>query len=65
MYKRQLYTRLSQSRTVVTVTPSEYLAMFPEQKELEDLWPGAWFSTDYGTWIGEPEENTALSLIHI
>jgi alpha-amylase/alpha-mannosidase (GH57 family) len=54
-----LYTRLSESETIVTVTPSEYLAMFPDQRELETLWPGAWFSTDYGTWIGEAEENTA------
>jgi alpha-amylase/alpha-mannosidase (GH57 family) len=54
-----LYTRLSESETIVTVTPSEYLEMYPEQRELDDLWPGAWFSTDYATWIGEPEENTA------
>ncbi len=54
-----LYTRLSESETIVTVTPSEYLKMFPEQREIDDLWPGAWFSTDYATWIGEAEENTA------
>ncbi len=54
-----LYTHLSESDTIVTVTPSEYLEMFPDQRELDSLWPGAWFSTDYGTWIGEPEENTA------
>ncbi|MFL7792015.1 MAG: glucodextranase DOMON-like domain-containing protein, partial [Anaerolineae bacterium] len=54
-----LYTHLSESDTIVTVTPSEYLEMFPEQRELDSLWPGAWFSTDYATWIGEPEENTA------
>ena len=54
-----LYTNLSNSKTIVTVTPSEYLAKFPEQREIADLWPGAWFSTDYATWIGEPEENTA------
>ncbi len=60
-----LYTRLSDSETIVTVTPSEYLAMFPDQRELETLWPGAWFSTDYGTWIGEAEENTAWEyLLH-
>jgi alpha-amylase/alpha-mannosidase (GH57 family) len=53
-----LYTRLSESETIATVTPSEYLAMFPEQRELDSLWPGAWFSTDYATWIGEAEENT-------
>jgi alpha-amylase/alpha-mannosidase (GH57 family) len=54
-----LYRRLSESETIVTVTPSEYLGMYPDQRELEALWPGAWFSTDYGTWIGEPEENAA------
>jgi alpha-amylase/alpha-mannosidase (GH57 family) len=53
-----LYTRLSESETIITVTPLEYLALFPAQRELENLWPGAWFSTDYATWIGEPEENT-------
>jgi alpha-amylase/alpha-mannosidase (GH57 family) len=53
-----LYSRLSESETIVTVTPSEYLTMFPDQREIETLWPGAWFSTDYGTWIGEMEENT-------
>ncbi len=54
-----LYTGLSESEDIVTVTPSEYLEMFPDQRKLDDLWPGAWFSTDYSTWIGEPEENTA------
>jgi len=54
-----LYRKLSESDTVKTVTPGEYLAMFPEQREIENLWPGAWFSSDYGTWIGEPEENIA------
>ncbi len=54
-----LYSRLSKSETIVTVTPVEYLAMFPDQREIDTLWPGARFSTDYGTWIGELEENTA------
>jgi hypothetical protein len=54
-----LYTRLAASRTIVTVTPSEYLARFPDQRQIKSLWPGAWFSTDYAIWIGEPEENTA------
>lgn len=54
-----LYRKLSESETIKTVTPSEYLTMFPEQREIEDLWPGAWFSSDYGTWIGEAEETIA------
>jgi alpha-amylase/alpha-mannosidase (GH57 family) len=51
-----LYRKLQESTTVQTITPSEYIARFPEQREIKDLWPGAWFSSDYGTWIGEQEE---------
>ena len=54
-----MYQRFSDSQTVRMVTPSEYLSMFPEQLDLEYLFPGAWFSPNYDTWIGEAEERTA------
>ena len=54
-----LYTRLSESETVKTVSVTDYLARFPEQRELNELAAGSWFSPDYGTWIGEEEENLA------
>jgi alpha-amylase/alpha-mannosidase (GH57 family) len=54
-----LYQSLSESKTIKTITPSEYLDKFPEQREIEDLFPGAWFSPNYDTWIGEAEENQA------
>ena len=54
-----LYQQLSESKTIKTVTPSEYLKMFPEQNTLKKLFPGAWFSPNYDTWIGEPEETQA------
>ncbi len=53
------YQLLSESETIRTITPSEYLEKFPEQRVIEDLFPGAWFSPNYDTWIGETEENTA------
>ncbi|MDW8068889.1 MAG: glucodextranase DOMON-like domain-containing protein [Anaerolineae bacterium] len=58
-----LYQLLSESRTIRTVTPSEYLAMFPQQRTLERLFPGAWFSANYDTWIGEPEERQAWNYL--
>jgi alpha-amylase/alpha-mannosidase (GH57 family) len=58
-----LYKAFSESSTIRTVTPSEYLAMFPEQKTLENLFPGAWFSPNYDTWIGEPEETQAWTYL--
>ena len=58
-FLRALYQKLSESESLQTVTPSEYLAMFPEQRALDDLFPGAWFSANYDTWIGETEEAIA------
>ncbi len=54
-----LYRLLSEDETIVTVTPSEYLALFPEEpsRQIEDLWPGSWIGHDFATWIGEDEEN--------
>ena len=54
-----LYHGLSENETIKTVTPSEYLEMFPQQRSLDNLFPGAWFSANYETWIGETEENMA------
>ncbi len=54
-----LYQKLSESEVLQTVTPSEYLKMFPEQRSLDELFPGAWFSANYDTWIGETEEAIA------
>ncbi|HSM25156.1 MAG TPA: glycoside hydrolase family 57 protein, partial [Anaerolineaceae bacterium] len=53
------YQSLSDSTTIKTITPSAYLELFPNQREIEDLFPGAWFSPNYDTWIGEEEENQA------
>lgn len=62
-FLRAMYRKLSESETLKTVTPSEYLEMFPEQRELEYLFPGAWFSPNYDTWIGETEEKQAWTYL--
>ncbi|WP_376792235.1 glucodextranase DOMON-like domain-containing protein [Thermoflexus sp.] len=59
-----LYRRLNESRTIRTVTPSEFLRMFPEAaRPLPKLFPGAWFSPNYDTWIGEVEEREAWTAL--
>ncbi|GBD09813.1 hypothetical protein HRbin22_02074 [Candidatus Thermoflexus japonica] len=59
-----LYRRLNESRTIRTVTPSEFLRMFPEAaRPLPKLFPGAWFSPNYDTWIGEAEEREAWTAL--
>jgi len=56
-FLHELYRLLSEDETIQTVTPSEYLALYPEQRDIKNLWPGCWFSPDFSTWIGEDEEN--------
>lgn len=58
-----LYRKLSESKTIKTVTVNEYLKKFPNQQDLPELFPGAWFSANYDTWIGEPEEKAAWNLL--
>jgi len=54
-----LYQSLTDSKTVKTITPTEFLEKFPDQRIIDDLFAGAWFSPNYDTWIGESEENMA------
>lgn len=63
-FLHSLYQMLSDDPTIVAVTPSEYLAMFPEQPAIEDLWAGSWIDGTYSTWIGEEEENRAWEYLY-
>jgi alpha-amylase/alpha-mannosidase (GH57 family) len=48
-FLNSLYQELSKSDSIETITPTEYLTKFPEQRELKELFPGAWFSANYDT----------------
>lgn len=54
-----LYQTLSDDPLIETVTPSEFLAIAPEQPQIDELWAGSWINHDFATWIGEEEENRA------
>ena len=61
-----LYQQLEEQQqlgTIQTITPSAFIAQFPDQPKLEKLWAGSWVSPDYLTWIGEPEENRAWDVL--
>lgn len=58
-----LYRKLSDSQTIQTITPSEFFARYPTESKIDDLFPGAWFSPNYDTWIGEPEETSAWNYL--
>lgn len=58
-----LYSRLSEDPAIITVTPSEFLEIAPDQPAIDELWAGSWINHDYSTWIGEEEENKAWDLL--
>ncbi len=60
-----LYQLLSEDKTIVTVTPSEYLDKFPSEPsaKIDNLWAGSWINHDFSTWIGEDEENRAWTYL--
>ena len=62
-FLNSMYQKLSESKDIKTITPDEYLKKFPEQRTLEYLFPGAWFSANYDTWIGETEEKIAWNYL--
>ena len=60
-----LYTRLTTSDFVETVTPSELLAAHPDSvTPLPDIFPASWFQPNFATWIGEQEEAIAWDYLY-
>ena len=59
-----LYERLGATEWINPTTPSAYLVDHGGSiPSLDGIHPGAWFSPDYGTWIGETEEARAWDLL--
>ncbi|MBN2472917.1 MAG: glycoside hydrolase, partial [Anaerolineae bacterium] len=58
-----MYRSLSAAENIRTVTPSEYLAIAGELRQIDNLWPGSWITPDFSTWIGEEEENLAWAYL--
>jgi alpha-amylase/alpha-mannosidase (GH57 family) len=60
-----LYTELTTTDWVTTVTPSDLLEAFPEDFEpLPDVFPASWFQPNFATWIGEVEEARAWDYLY-
>ncbi len=62
-FLHELYRRLSQAPDLQTVTVSEFLDLHGTQEELPELASGSWIMGDFTTWIGDPEHNSAWSLL--
>jgi alpha-amylase/alpha-mannosidase (GH57 family) len=60
-----LYSQLSTSDFVQTITPSELLTKFPTAAQpLPEVFPASWFQPNFATWIGEEEEARAWDYLY-
>jgi hypothetical protein len=62
-FLRALFGRLGRESGLITITPSQYLALVPglpeRLEELPALRAASWISSNLETWIGEPDQNRA------
>lgn len=54
-----LYKRLSESKTIKTVTVSEYLKEHPAKHQIKYLAAGSWIYGEFAKWIGNHYKNKA------
>ncbi len=65
-FLRAMYSRLTSTPWLTTTTPTAYLNDHPEDvADLEQVFPAAWFSPNFATWIGEAEEARAWELLQL
>lgn len=58
-----LYSELATNPTINTITPQEYLAEHPPQRQLKSLFPGSWINGNFRVWIGDKESNLAWDFL--
>ena len=58
-FLNSLYRRLSDSKTIKTVTVSEYLKEHPAKQKIKYLACGSWIYGEFGKWIGNHYKNKA------
>jgi alpha-amylase/alpha-mannosidase (GH57 family) len=61
-FLKGLYEALSATDEIHCATCSEILAK-SEARRIHHIHPGSWINSNYGIWIGHPEENRAWELI--
>lgn len=59
-----LYTKISKSPWLKTVTFGQYLDEKPSLAPLKKLFPGSWISHNFSVWIGHNEDNKAWDLLY-
>jgi alpha-amylase/alpha-mannosidase (GH57 family) len=62
-FLKRLYTGISGCPGLELATFSDVISRVPVRQTLQHVHPGSWINSDYGIWIGHPEENLAWELL--
>ncbi len=64
-FLRNLYSLLSESEEIETITVKDFIEKTQNFGELKNVFTGSWINADLTTWIGEIEENVAWEYLTI
>ena len=59
-----LYSRLSETKEIQSVTFSEFLDQSSESPSLKKIFAGSWINHNFAIWIGHPEDNKAWTFLN-
>ncbi|NOY77888.1 MAG: glycoside hydrolase [Calditrichaeota bacterium] len=59
-----LYSRLSETGEIQSVTLSEFLDQSSPSQQLTKIFAGSWINHNFSVWIGHPEENKAWEFLN-
>lgn len=62
-FLRAFYGALNDHKSLISVTPSQYLEVVQDHRRLKHLHSGSWINEDYSIWIGHHEDNAAWDLL--
>ncbi|MFA6988986.1 MAG: glycoside hydrolase family 57 protein [Candidatus Gastranaerophilaceae bacterium] len=60
----ELYSMISEDKSLETVTINEYLTNAGCQKTLNTIYSGSWINKNFQLWIGEPTKNLAWDYLN-
>ena len=63
LFLSNLYSLLSESDILETITIGDYLERHPPSMNINRIFSGSWISHNFNIWIGQQEDNTAWEML--
>ena len=58
-----LYSELDEQKDLYSTTVSDFIAIDPPKRVLNDIYPGSWIDHNFRIWIGEEQDNVSWSYL--